>query len=117
MTGLINGITSISGTTAQVSIAGGGSVSPSLAGFSGVQIEISGLNTDTVTISDAQDGQPFSPSTLLQTKAGSATVVSGAALTGAANNATYSVMNFGGNLQITRTGSADTLIITYKGTN
>lgn len=85
---------------------------------SGTQFQISGLNADSLAITQGMGPNcataTYVTATVLKYDL---TTVAASALTGASANGIYSVMVFGGCLKITRTGSADTLTVTYRGTN
>jgi hypothetical protein len=91
---------------------------------SGAQLQIAGLNADSLAITQGMavvsggtatcTGATYVTATVLKQDL---TTTAATALTGTAANGIYSVMVFGGCLKITRTGTADTLTVTYRGTN
>lgn len=93
-------------------IAGGAMALPN---YSGVQIQVAGMNADTLTITHSMDGVNWLAAILI--KGDASGVIASGVLTGAAANMGYSVFGFLGILKILRTGSADTLTVTMRGTN
>jgi hypothetical protein len=98
----------VAATTAQLA---GGSIDLRLA--AGAQLQIAGLSADTIAVSHSEDGINFVTATLLKNDLSTVTAT---ALTGSSANGIYSVMGFGGYLKVQRTGSADTLTVTLRGT-
>lgn len=95
-----------------------------LQAAAGAQIQITGLNADSLAITQGMaiivsgvptcTGATYVTATVLKNDL---TTTAASALTGTSANGIYSVMQFGGCLKITRTGSADALAVTYRGTN
>lgn len=89
-----------------------------LQGAGGAQIQIIGLNADSLAITQGM-GPVCSTATYVTAtvlKNDLSTTAAGS-LTGASANGIYSIMVFGGCLKITRTGSADTLTVLIRSTN
>jgi enamine deaminase RidA (YjgF/YER057c/UK114 family) len=97
-------LTLVSGTLAAIN----------LGTYSGAQIQIAGLSADTLAITQSLDCTNYVTTTVLKHDL---STTAASALTGSGANGIYSAMVFGGCLKITRTGSADTLTVTYRGTN
>lgn len=97
--------------TTSAQLAGGAIPLPNAGG---VQFQIAGLNADSIAVTQSLDCTNYVTATVLKHDL---TTTAATALTGTAANGIYSVMVFGGCLKITRTGTADTLTVTYRGTN
>lgn len=102
-------------TTASAGQLTGTPIDLQLAG--GAQFQISGLNVDSVAVTQGMGPNcataTYVTATVLKQDL---TTTAATALTGTTANGIYSPMVFGGCLKFARTGTADTLVITFRGT-
>ena len=101
-TPIANSLTLVSGISQQIPVTAYGEI----------RFQLAGVNLDTISITHSLDGTNFINATL---EKDDGQPYSGATMTGSSVNGIYTVTVFGGILNITRTGSADTnLAFTYK---
>jgi len=106
---------SANGPVTNMTLTAGSPLSIDLRTHGGAKVQISGLLADSLLITQSPDG--IIQTTAYVMKSDGSLPTSAAALTGSAANGIYSVYGFAGELQFTRTGSADTLTVKVWGTN
>ena len=80
-----------------------------------LQIQIAGLNLDSLTITTSLDGVNYVSATLMKFASATSTIIDGTGVTGSSANAIYSILGFGGFFKVLHNGTSDTgLTVNYR---